>query len=114
MSISDRHRSVTVRGLVCPSEWDQDDNPCRVSILTFDDDEYEIEPDDAGSYLLGHAGQEVMVRGHLAPGYRRRKVVLVKSFTVYGPEIAETVDLDEDLLSTHSARDPAVRFRPQT
>jgi hypothetical protein len=96
MSIKDRHRSITVRGLVVPSEWDGEGNPSRASIFTFDEDEYEIDPQAAGSYLLDHAGQEVMVRGHLAPGFRRRKVVLVKSFTVYGPNTTETIEPDED------------------
>jgi hypothetical protein len=103
MSLKDRHRSITVRGLACATEWDGEGNPCRVSIFTFDDDEYEVEPLAAGTYLLDHAGQEVMVRGHLAPGFRRRKVVLVKSFTIFGPETAETIDPTSDLPSTGSS-----------
>jgi hypothetical protein len=98
MSIRDRHRSITVRGLVCPSEWDSEGNASRVSIFTFDDDEYEVEPLDAGNYLLSRVGEEVLVRGRLAPGFRRRKIVLVKSFTVFGPETTETIDPDSDLL----------------
>jgi hypothetical protein len=88
-----------MRGLVCATEWDGDGNPCRVSIFTFDEDEYEIEPQGAGTYLFDHTGQEVMVRGHLAPGFRRRKVVLVKSFTVFGTDAVETVDNDADFPS---------------
>ena len=102
MSIKDRHRNITVRGLVVPSEWDSQGNVNRVSIFTFDDDEYEIEPLDAGNYLLARTGQEAMVRGRLAPGYRRRKVVLVKSFTAFGPETAETIDSNAELLSAPS------------
>ena len=104
MSLKDRHRSITLRGLVCPSEWDSENMPCRVSIFTFDDDEYEVEPMDAGKHLLDYSGQEVMVRGHLAPGYRRRKVVLVKSFTVFGADTTQTFDIDTDLLGTRSPR----------
>ena len=109
MSLKDRHRSITVRGLVCATEWDSDGNPCRVSIFTFDEDEYEVELSGAGSYLLEHTGQETVVRGHLAPGFRRRKVVHVKSFTVFGADTAETVDIEADLPSNegphpHSAK----------
>ena len=97
MSIRDRHRSITLRGLVVPSEWDSQGNASRVSIFTFDDDEYEVEPLDAGRYLLGYTGLEVMARGHLVSGFRRRKIVLIKSFTTFGPDTAETIDIDTDL-----------------
>jgi len=106
MSLKDRHRSITVRGLVSPSQWDSDNNVCRVSILTFDDDEYEVEPQDAGAYLVNHTGQEVMARCHLAPTYRRRKIVYVKSFTVFGPDTAETVDFEAGLANAPSPRCP--------
>jgi hypothetical protein len=108
MSIKDRHRSITVRGLVVPSDWDSEGNPSRASIFTFDEDEYEIDPQAAGEYLLDHTGEEVMVRGHLSPGFRRRKVVLVKSFTVYGPDTTETIGPDADLLPERGPRPTSV------
>jgi hypothetical protein len=89
---------------VCATEWDSGGNPCGVSIFTFDEDEYEIEPQGAGTYLHEHTGQEVVVRGHLTPDFRRRKVVLVKSFTVFGTDAAETIDNGADLLSNEGLR----------
>jgi hypothetical protein len=109
MSLEDRHRSITIRGLVCPSEWDTENRVCRVSILTFDDDEYEVEPRDAGEYLLQHARQEVMARGHLLPGFRKRKVVLIKSFTVFGPHTIETIENDSDLSGSRGPGRQAAR-----
>jgi len=92
MSIQERHRSITVRGIVCPSGWDEENQVSRVSIFTFDEDEYEIEPGDAGEYLLGHTGLEVAARGQLLAGTRRRKIMRVKSFTVFGVHPAEPAD----------------------
>jgi hypothetical protein len=107
MSLKDRQRSITIRGLVCPSEWDAESNVCRVTINTFDDDEYEVESRDAGDYLLQQTGQEVMARGHLLPGFRKRKVILVKSFTVFGPQTTETIESDSDLLPLDVHQTPA-------
>ena len=92
MTLKDRHHSVTVRGLVCPSDWDEDNQPSRVSIFTFDDDEYEVDPRDAGLDLMEKIGQEVMARGHVLPGYRRRKILLIRSFTVSGADLAESIE----------------------
>jgi hypothetical protein len=103
MSLRDRHRSTTVRGLVSPSEWDGENNVSRVSILTFDDDEYEVEPLDAGRHLVNYAGLEVMARGHLAPEVRKRKVILVRSFTVFGPPTTQTIDSDLDRVPVDDA-----------
>lgn len=106
MSLKDRQRSITIRGLVCPSEWDAESKVCGVTINTFDDDEYEVEPRDAGEYLLQHTGEEVMARGHLQPGYRKRKVILVKSFTVFGPQTTETIEPDSDLFPLGAYQTP--------
>lgn len=85
MSLEDRHRSITVRGLIAPTSWNSDDEVRGLSLLTFDDDEYEILVEDAGRYLLEHLREEVLIRGHLMPEYRKRKVLRVRSFTVVGP-----------------------------
>ena len=96
MSMRDRERfrNITVRGLVFPSEWDADNKVSRVSIFTFDDDEYEVASCDAGEYLLDHVQSEVMARGHLLPGYRKRKIICIKSFTVFGPQTSQTYEAD--------------------
>ena len=92
MSLKDRHRSITIRGLVCPTDWDSLDRVHRVSILTCDEDEYEVEAVDAGELLTQQAGVEVLARGHLLSDYRKRKVIRIKSFTVIGPGSTEVVD----------------------
>ena len=102
MSLKDRHHSITVRGLVCPSEWDIDNNVSRVSIFTFNDDEYEIEPLDAGQYLLEYTGQEVMARGNLIAGFKRRKVLYVKSFTAFAAKTIEAADANHEYPSLNS------------
>jgi hypothetical protein len=94
MGHGNRHHSVTIRGLVTPSAWDENDQVCGVSILTFDDDEFEVEPVDAGEYLISYIRQEVMARGHLVPAYRKRKVIRIKSFTVFGEDAPETYQDD--------------------
>jgi hypothetical protein len=78
----EKHRSITLRGIVCPSDWGDDNDVSCVSILTFDDDEFEVEPSDAGAYLIEHLRCEVLARGRVVDASRRRKLFRVKSFTV--------------------------------
>ncbi len=84
--MTSRHPSVdevTLRGLVCPSAWHEDLSVSRVSILTFDDDEYEVADNEAGTALLNHIRHEVLVRGRLLTQHTRRKVILIRELTVF-------------------------------
>ena len=95
MSLKDRHRSLTIRGLVCPTDWDSLDRVQRVSIFIFDEDEYEVEPEDADELLMQQPGVQILARGHLLSDYRKRKVVRIKSFTVVGPA-STGADIDDN------------------
>jgi cytochrome c-type biogenesis protein CcmE len=90
-------RRVTVRGLIVPTEWDRHGSALRVSVFTFDDDEYEVAAQGAGRLLPGRAGEEVVVHGHLESGSRGRKVLNVMSFSVVDVDPAETQDLEGNL-----------------
>lgn len=84
--MTSRHPSldeVTIRGLVCPCAWHEDLSVSRVSILTFDDDEYEVADNEAGRVLLNHIRHEVLVRGRLLAERARPKVILIRELTVF-------------------------------
>ena len=85
MSLKDRHRSIVVRGLVCPTNWDSQDAVRQVSIVTLDEDQYEVDQRDVGDLFVQLAGAEVIARGHILPDYRRRKVMRIKSFSIVNP-----------------------------
>lgn len=98
MSLKDRHQSVTIRGIVCHSDWDEDEEASQVSIFTFDDDEYVVAPEDQGEFLLHQTGVEVMARGHLLPDQVGRKVIRIKNLTVFGSMANDFSERDDDFM----------------
>jgi hypothetical protein len=98
MSLKDRHQSITIRGIVCHSDWNEDNQACRVSIFTFDDDEYEVAAEDEAEFLLHQTGVEVMARGHLLPEHKDRKVIRIKSLTVFGSMSSDFSERDDEFM----------------
>jgi hypothetical protein len=82
MSHGHRHRNITIRGVVCPIEWSDEGRVERISIMTWDEDEYEVSPEDAGQDLVEYTNRVVTARGHVLPEFRKRKVIQIKSFSV--------------------------------
>lgn len=98
MSLIDRHQSITIRGIVCHSDWDDDARASQVSIFTFDDDEYVVAPEDEGEFLLHRTGVEVMAKGHLLSEDADRKVIRITSLTVFGSMANEFSEPDDELV----------------
>jgi hypothetical protein len=68
---------TTIKGLVIPVEWDDKGNIRNLVISTFDEDEYIIEPDQAGKQLMSSIRKELEVTGHVSE-IADRKVIKVK------------------------------------
>ena len=53
-----------VRGLVTPTDWDEDGNAVDISINSFDEQEYPVYMDANGKKLISFVRQEVEVKGN--------------------------------------------------
>ena len=82
MSHGRRHRNVTIKGIVCPTGWSKGGEIERVSIMTLDEDEYEVVLEDIGRDLIEFPHRTVTARGHIVPEFRKRKLIQIKSFSI--------------------------------
>jgi hypothetical protein len=64
-----------VRGLVTPTDWDDNGNALDLSINSFDEQEYPVYMDTNGKKLISFVRQEVEVKGSfMGAGERRFKI----------------------------------------
>ena len=89
-----KHR--TIRGVIAPAEWDDDERVTGVAINTEDEDEYFIEPVGKGKILVSLLDEYVELTGivHDDDG---ALTVTVKQFRQIDPmddEVAEDEDVD--------------------
>ena len=82
MSHGHRHHNFTVEGIVCPTGWSAWGEVEGVSIMTWDEDEYEVSLEGVGRDLIEYLHRAVAVRGQILPDFRRRKVIRVKRFSI--------------------------------
>ena len=82
MSHRHRHRDITIKGVVCPTEWNDEGRVERISIMTLDEDEYEVSKEGAGLDLIEFTNRVVTARGQILPEFRKRRVVRIKTFSV--------------------------------
>jgi hypothetical protein len=94
MSHGHRYRYITIKGIVCPTEWNAGGEVERVSIMTWDEDEYDVLQEDAGRDLIEYTNRAVTARGQILPEFRKRKVIRIKSFSVSTSRGIETPCLD--------------------
>ncbi len=65
---------ITILGLVIPTDWDDEGGVTRVSIATFDEDEYLVQDDDVNNRLLELLGQEVAISGVVHKTDRKKSI----------------------------------------
>lgn len=90
MNNGHRHRNITIQGIVCPTGWGDEGEIERVSIMTWDEDEYEVALEDVGRDLIEYPHRAVTARGQVVPEFRKRKVIRIKSFSVSVSQDTET------------------------
>jgi hypothetical protein len=74
MTEEDAVRTI-VRGLVTPTDWDDNGNTLDISINSFDEQEYPIYMDTIGKKLISLCRREVEVKGSFTgAGEKRFKV----------------------------------------
>lgn len=74
--INERGAHIIIRGLVTPTDWDDDGKVVDVSINAFDEEEYPVYLDTKGRKLISFVREEVEVKGILmGVGEKRLKVL---------------------------------------
>jgi len=94
MSHGHCHRNITIQGIVCPTGWSDGGQIERVSIMTWDEDEYEVMLEGVGRDLIEHPHRAVTVRGQVMAEFRKRKMIRIKSFSLSASRDSEMPCLD--------------------
>ena len=75
MMINEMSEHTIVRGLVTPTDWDENGNTVDISINGFDEQEYPVYMDANGKKLISLVRREVEVKGiFMRAGEKRFKV----------------------------------------
>ena len=85
-------KRVTIKGIVTPTDWDDDGNVRAVVVSTPSEEEYLVEPSALTEELLGLIGAEVVVTGTLGLERRGTKTIAVRSY-----ELLEDDEEEEEL-----------------
>jgi hypothetical protein len=72
---NEKEAGTVVRGLVTPTDWDEDGNAVDISISSFDEQEYPVYMDTNGKKLISFVRKEIEVKGNfMGAGEKRFKV----------------------------------------
>lgn len=85
MAAKNKTHEITIKGIITPVEWDEEDNVTAVALEGDDEVTYHIEPVGQGERLLDHLDAYVKITGS-AREAEGESVILVRSF----------VSLDDD------------------
>jgi acylphosphatase len=88
-------RQLTVKGIVTPSDWDDDGNVTAVVVSTPSEEEYLVERSDLTEELLGLLGAELVVTGTIGPEKRGIKTIAVRRYELL-EEDEEEEELEEE------------------
>jgi 5S rRNA maturation endonuclease (ribonuclease M5) len=73
---------ITVRGLIIPTDWDDQGNVTGLTISTSLEEEYRIEPDRRGEELLAFVRERVKASGKIKLDAQGAKVMMVDSYQI--------------------------------
>ena len=89
-------KNITVRGLVVPSDWDDKDEVCAVTICSDDEDRYEVVDRKMVRLLMKHMDEEVEAIGQPGEDEYGDEIFQVVSFEVIPFDEEDEWDEDED------------------
>jgi hypothetical protein len=88
--------TITVRGLVVPSDWDEQDEVCAVTICADNEERYEVVDRKTVRALMKHMDEQIEAVGKLGEDDYGDEIFLVTSFEVIEDEEEEEWDDEED------------------
>ncbi|MEW6440161.1 MAG: hypothetical protein AB1640_04425 [bacterium] len=75
---------VRMRGIVTPSDWDEQNQVTAITLATVDEQEYRIHQDNKGKQLLRMLRREVEVCGVVGTDGAGNRMVRVMTYDVRG------------------------------
>lgn len=73
---------ITIRGILLPSDWDKHGKAIRLSLNTFQEEEYLISKKGIAKQLFSQIGMHVVITGTVEPNQRGQKVIVVENYQV--------------------------------
>lgn len=91
-------RQATIRGLVAPAEWDEEDNLVAVVIEADDEERYRVDPKGKGEQLLDLVDWYVEVTGTVRHEDDDSTLTVQRVRELQGPGDNEEPEYDDDEL----------------
>ncbi len=73
-------RKVTAKGILLPSEWDENGDVLALTLFTHDEEEYAVKGDGIPPELLEVLRQELVVEGYFQ-WEKGRKIIQITDFS---------------------------------
>lgn len=89
-------KRVTIKGIVTPTDWDEDGNVRAVVVSTPSEEEYLVERSALTEELLGLIGAEVVMTGTLGLERRGTKTIAVRDYGLLEDDEEEEEELEEE------------------
>ena len=77
-----KNKNSEIFGIIVPSRWDENGHVTGVSVHTFDEEEYIVEPSGIGKVLTSYLQQKIEIIGKIKERIDGRKLINVRSYTV--------------------------------
>jgi hypothetical protein len=87
---------LTVRGLVVPSDWDEQDEVCAVTICADNEERYEVVDRKTVRALMKHMDEEIEAIGSVDQDEYGDDIFLVASFEVVSEDDEDDWEDDDD------------------
>jgi len=82
-------REVRMKGIITPTDWDDDGNVTAVAVATPSEDEYLVDGGKLREKLLKLIGGEVVAWGTLGLEKKGSKTIMVNNYELLGDELEE-------------------------
>ncbi|MCG6880070.1 MAG: hypothetical protein LJE96_13105 [Deltaproteobacteria bacterium] len=76
-------RKITAKGILLPSEWDDNGAVLALTFFTHDEDEYKVKGKELMPELLGVLRQELFIEGYLR-WEEGEKMIQITAFSPFG------------------------------
>lgn len=78
-----KNQKITAKGILLPSDWDENGAVLALTLFTHDEDEYGVKGKDITPRLLEVLRQELVIEGYLQ-WEKGRKMIQITAFSPFG------------------------------
>ena len=77
-----KNKNTVINGIIVPSRWDENGQVIGISVHTFDEEEFIVEPVRLGKVLSSFLQQKIEIIGKIKERIDGRKLINVRSYTI--------------------------------